>query len=873
MAFALILAAMCVGVVPPNPRQVAADTYRLQPATLAADQEVYSAAAVGNVAYLFGGSAHTMTRAGTTQIVRYDMNARTSSVLPATMSVPTFASAAATVGTDIYVFGGTAGSYSTSPDIKNTITKFDSVTETATTAGLPTLPAGRYGLAAAELGGKVYLFGGSNGAAYEGSILAFDPAATPPTITTVATWSAPTGGPVAASDGTSIYVMGGCTGTCTSGAFSNDVYRFTPGPSATVTKLSATAPSSPAFGAAVGTGTGIYVFGGGTTPHAPYRFLPTSGTFETRSGATSTWAHAAVAHGDVIEVFFNNQVYTYNPYAPDAPTGLTAASGPGLQTISLWWTAPANPVTSYNVYRSTAAAGPFSLVGSSGTTAYQDNLAAGDFTTYYYQVTAANSYGEGDPSNVASAWAAGGLGAGDTDMDGLSDSAEAALVPPTNPHDADTDDDGVCDGGQASACVIGGVPYSAGEVLGWNVVRHENEPQTSYGKPTDATDRDGDGLNDLAELQLGTDPEKKDTDGDFLPDNVESPSWPHRVEAFCSTPAATSCAYPNPNVRDLYVEMDWVSPWKLRTDVYDAAMARYSSQPDSDGPGAGFRRVLLHVDYGQFGHGGEAGYDQEVGLGTISSTRAYMMGPWRQGIFHYGVVACNKPGDDGYWRWAGEGNTPGMDFVLYACGGADKAKAYATTYYCGAVGLFGSSDDYRNCILNNPAYIAYMSVTFMHELGHNVLGQRMVGPEPGGTFANAPNTIAESDGTYRNCYNEAYWWDNDLLPTYFNGDTPGDTGDKDCNNDGTDDQWAHAQGTASGDTMSYSYVRDPGYYPDTWRAIRLDWQLYGTPAASKGHSHGDDLKVDFPSVIREDGAFRAAHGLPPLLVPQKAVRR
>jgi fibronectin type 3 domain-containing protein len=60
-------------------------------------------------------------------------------------------------------------------------------------------------------------------------------------------------------------------------------------------------------------------------------------------------------------------------------------------TVDLGWTASPD-VVGYNIYRSTATGGPYSMINTSldGTTAYTDDSVVSG-TTYYYVVTAVNS--------------------------------------------------------------------------------------------------------------------------------------------------------------------------------------------------------------------------------------------------------------------------------------------------------------------------------------------------------------------------------------------------------------------------------------------------------------------------------------------------
>ncbi len=90
----------------------------------------------------------------------------------------------------------------------------------------------------------------------------------------------------------------------------------------------------------------------------------------------------------------NQSVYaTFVPavVSPEPPTGLNAAGGNAEVVLS--WTAPLG-ATSYNVKRSTANGGPYSVIatGESGTS-YLDFDVTND-TTYYYVVSAVNGSGE-----------------------------------------------------------------------------------------------------------------------------------------------------------------------------------------------------------------------------------------------------------------------------------------------------------------------------------------------------------------------------------------------------------------------------------------------------------------------------------------------
>ena len=74
-------------------------------------------------------------------------------------------------------------------------------------------------------------------------------------------------------------------------------------------------------------------------------------------------------------------------------------------SVTITWVASPTPNVTYNVYRATAATGPFVKIGSSGATlSYKDSTVAAGVTYYYSATAVANSDGsESGPSNISTA--------------------------------------------------------------------------------------------------------------------------------------------------------------------------------------------------------------------------------------------------------------------------------------------------------------------------------------------------------------------------------------------------------------------------------------------------------------------------------------
>ena len=85
---------------------------------------------------------------------------------------------------------------------------------------------------------------------------------------------------------------------------------------------------------------------------------------------------------------------------PPAPTGLTAT--PGDFQVSLTWNTSAG-AESYNVHRSTTSGALYTTIATSVTANSYTDTGLNNGTTYYYVVSAVNSFGESAASNEAGA--------------------------------------------------------------------------------------------------------------------------------------------------------------------------------------------------------------------------------------------------------------------------------------------------------------------------------------------------------------------------------------------------------------------------------------------------------------------------------------
>ncbi|MGC3996130.1 MAG: fibronectin type III domain-containing protein [Anaeromyxobacter sp.] len=148
-----------------------------------------------------------------------------------------------------------------------------------------------------------------------------------------------------------------------------------------------------------------YEIGGGTTWSTNWGLASSSTTSLTSgTGSASGYNIYFTATTTGTHVFtFNDSTLAFTvtgpSSAPSAPTGVSVATV-SSSSLTVSWTASSG-ATSYTVYRSTSASGTFSSVGTATSASFTDTGLTAS-TTYYYYVTATNSYGTSSASSTAS---------------------------------------------------------------------------------------------------------------------------------------------------------------------------------------------------------------------------------------------------------------------------------------------------------------------------------------------------------------------------------------------------------------------------------------------------------------------------------------
>lgn len=227
------------------------DTVSTLTITLPTPATAMAAVSTEGKIYLFGGYCNYACLSG---IYVFDPETETITQLTASLPIGTKGMAAAAVGSKIFLFGGktseTAGTY----NYATTIFVFDTKTETLTKL-TKALPQKACDIAAAAIGTKIYLFGGAYGSSsskYLSTIQVFDTGIY--SLETLETaLQEPMFGIAAAAVGQKVYLFGGNT---------QSAIRLFDTETGALSTLTTTLPTGCRYIGASAVGTVIYLFGG-----------------------------------------------------------------------------------------------------------------------------------------------------------------------------------------------------------------------------------------------------------------------------------------------------------------------------------------------------------------------------------------------------------------------------------------------------------------------------------------------------------------------------------------------------------------------------------------------------------------------------------
>jgi hypothetical protein len=310
-------------------------------------------------------------------------------------------------------------------------------------------------------------------------------------------------------------------------------------------------------------------------------------------------------------------------------------------------------------------------------------------------------------------------------------------------------------------------------------------------------DADHDGLVACRETAQGTTDNNNDQDfdKDGISDLFESANLDEvrgagtRNGIYCNA-AATTCAYPNPVEKDLYIELDWMQGHPLRaadrTDIVNA----WNAAPVNSNAGTA-DDIHFHLDDGALGGGTQVGLDNLLTSADWEAAYTADFANARHGVFHWGLIACNYS-DDGanvHANLWGIGRAPGSRFVFFDCQ-PNMGDAHA------------------------------QAKEFVHESGHNMLGSRIDTVACAGQADGAGGLINDH---------------NNLGVAYFTSPRidPVTRMPVDCNGDRNADIWDHPidrndamnqNGPTGKDVTTYS--------ANSWGALKLDWSINGSVAGA-----------------------------------------
>ena len=262
-----------------------------------------------------------------------------------------------------------------------------------------------------------------------------------------------------------------------------------------------------------------------------------------------------------------------------------------------------------------------------------------------------------------------------------------------------------------------GWPYFGGVMSGThpasnttlrNYTSHTNHPNYPEDYEGDLIEdgstiyNDDDELSLLQELQQGTSDNNIDSDGDGISDYKESIWFEDRDEVFCDTSATPYvCAYPNPTVKDIYIEIDWM-------ENSSRSFQPNSTQISGVMAGLGDYGYNVHVDAGEYGGGNALPYITNLPFmpdgveidyfdlkdGDVSTSTLVNFNPKRKAIWRYLISGYN---------YSENSTSSGAAFI----GGGDIFVSYG--YIQDNQPLFGYT-----------AIDTAIAGTVVHETGHSL---------------------------------------------------------------------------------------------------------------------------------------------------------
>lgn len=220
--------------------------------------------------------------------------------------------------------------------------------------------------------------------------------------------------------------------------------------------------------------------------------------------------------------------------------------------------------------------------------------------------------------------------------------------------------------------------------------------------PDFSSDYDEDDLAEGYENAQGTSDASEDTDGDGIDDLKESLWYPNRNDVFCGS----QCAYPDPLVKDVYVEVDWMDSG---TTEYKPTSTQLGLVEDS----LDERGYNVHIDTGQYG-GGEELSDYIEYLSFTFGASPVGFFDLKNGNVGESIPANFSSNRQGIWRYLISGYGVGENHSLSGGSYAGSDNILIATGYIYDHPGFGYND-----------IDVAIAGTIVHELGHSLCMSRL----------------------------------------------------------------------------------------------------------------------------------------------------